>query len=68
MNYIEIKMSDEICRLSWEDDLSDIEKMTCGYVIESFKQVLMGVGYQPDTVNKHFREDEDPSDEGESDA
>jgi len=63
MNYIEIKMSDEICRLSWEDDIFD-EKSSCGYVIESFTQVLMGVGFHPDTVNKHFREYKDPSDEG----
>ena len=53
MNHIELKIDGEACKLSWETG-DGIEKVQAPYVVESFKQVMMGAGYQSETVNKLF--------------
>ena len=57
MNHIELKIYGEACKLSWETG-DGIEKVQAPYVVESFKQVMMGAGYQPETVNRLFNLDE----------
>jgi hypothetical protein len=51
MNHIELKIDGETCRFSWATG-DGIEKVQA--VVESFKQVMMDAGYQPETVNKVF--------------
>lgn len=72
MNYIEIKIDDEICRVSWEGNKYndeycergfDIEKVQINYVGDIIKQTLLGIGYLPQTVNAYFPPDEDEGEE-----
>ena len=69
MNYVEIKIDGEICRVSWEpndaflEGLCDIEKIQMKYVGDIIKQALLGVGYSPETVNEYFQPDEDEEEE-----
>ena len=67
MNYVEIKIDDEICRVSWDGNEYDqycgrgvdIEKVQINYVGDIIKQTLLGIGYLPQTVNEYFQPDED---------
>lgn len=57
MNHIELRIDGETCRLSWATG-DGIEKVQAPYVVESFKQVMMGAGFQPETINRVFNFDE----------
>ena len=61
MNYVEIKIDGEICRVSWEGNKYD--EYCINYIGNIIKQTLLGVGYLPQTVNEYFQPDEDEEEE-----
>ena len=70
MNYIEIKIGGETCRVSWEpnDAFSDERCDHIDYIMEVVKQTLLGVGYPPKTVDEYFQPNEEDIDAQINDA
>jgi len=72
MNYVEIKIDDEMCRVSWDENeydkycekRFDIERVRINYVGDIVKQTVLGIGYLPQTVNEYFQPDEDEEEKG----
>tara|TARA_E500000318_G_scaffold15353_2_gene15679 strand:+ start:1083 stop:1364 length:282 start_codon:yes stop_codon:yes gene_type:complete len=64
MNYVEIKIGGETCRVSWEPNVafSDEPCDHIDYIMEIVKQTLLGVGYSPKTVDEYFQPNEEDVD------
>ena len=64
MNYIEIKIGGETCRVSWEPNeaFSDEPCDHIDYIMEIVKQTLLGVGYPPKIVYEYFLPNEEDID------
>ena len=70
MNYVEIKIDGETCRVSWEPNDAFVEAQCdhIDYIMEIVKQTLLGVGYQPKTVDEYFQPNEEAIDAQINDA
>ena len=70
MNYVEIKMGGETCRVSWESNEAFVEEQCdhIDYVMEIVKQTLLGASYPPKTVDEYFQPNEEDIDAQINDA
>ena len=66
MDYIEIKVGEDLCRVQWGADEYNTHSLI--YVKKQIEKALLGLGYNPKMIEIYLPNFEDTSNEGESDV